>query len=66
MSQKDQEFEENLPLELKLRVLQAELERLQSDFYWLEKRKEEVAEQIRDYQRRLSSNRRRRVLRRVK
>ncbi len=66
MSQRDLDFEETLPLELKLRVLQAELDRLDADFCWLKKRKEEVEDQIRDFETRLSKTRRRHVLRRIK
>ncbi len=66
MSQRDLEFEETLPLELKLRVLQAELDRLEADYRWLKRRKEEVEDQIRDFEKRLLNTRRRRVLRRIK
>lgn len=66
MSQRDFEFEDTLPLELKLRVLQAELDRLEADFGWLKRRKEEIENQIKDYERRISLTRRRNVLRRVK
>lgn len=66
MTQRDLDFEETLPLELKLRVLQAELDRLEADFCWLKKRKEEVEDQIRDFETRLSKTRRRHVLRRIK
>ncbi len=66
MSQRDLEFEETLPLELKLRVLQAELDRLEADYRWLKRRKEEVEDQIRDFEKRLVNTRRRRVLRRIK
>lgn len=66
MSQRDLEFEETLPLELKLRVLQAELDRLEADYCWLKRRKEEVEDQIRDFEERLLNTKRRKVLRRVK
>ena len=66
MSQRDFEFEDTLPLELKLRVLQAELDRLEADFGWLKRRKEEIEHQIKDYERRISKTRRRNVLRRIK
>ena len=66
MSQRDLDFEDALPLELKLRVLQAELDRLEADFVWLAERKKQVENQILDYQRRLSRTRRRQTLRRVK
>ena len=66
MSRRDLDLEETLPLELKLRVLQAELDRLESDFHWLEQRREEITRQISEYQERLTKTRRRTVLRRVK
>ena len=66
MSQRDSDFEENLPLELKLRVLQVELDRLDSDLKWLNERRCEVLQQIEDYEREISRTERRKVLRRVK
>lgn len=66
MSQRDSGFEETLPLELKLRVLQAELDRLDSDLKWLATRRLEVQQQIDAYEKQLSRNHRRQVLRRVK
>lgn len=66
MSQRDFDFEDALPLELKLRVLQSELERLESDFRWLSERKLEIEDQIQEYRTQLSKTRRRQVLRRIK
>jgi hypothetical protein len=66
MSQRDSDFEENLPLELKLRVLQVELDRLDSDLKWLNERRCEVLSQIEDYEKEISRTERRKVLRRVK
>jgi predicted nucleic acid-binding Zn-ribbon protein len=66
MNREDLELEEVLPLELKLRVLQAELDRLESDFNWLSQQKEEIEQQIVAYQKKLSRTRRRGLLRRVK
>ncbi len=66
MNRQDLELEEVLPLELKLRVLQAELDRLESDFNWLSQQKEEIEQQIVAYQKKLSRTRRRGLLRRVK
>ena len=66
MNRQDLELEEVLPLELKLRVLQAELDRLESDFNWLSRQKEELEQRIVAYQKKLSRTRRRSLLRRIK
>ena len=66
MNRQDLELEEVLPLELKLRVLQAELDRLESDFNWLSRQKEELEQRIVAYQKKLSRTRRRGLLRRIK
>lgn len=66
MSQRDIDFEQSLPLELKIRVLQAELDRLESDFRWLRERKLELQKQIHRCEEELSKTRRRQALRRVK
>ena len=46
MSQSETTLEQLLPLELKLRILEGELDRLESDARWLEKRKSEVLQEI--------------------
>lgn len=46
MSQSETSLEQLLPLELKLRILEGELDRLESDARWLEKRKAEVIKDI--------------------
>lgn len=46
MSQSETTLEQLLPLELKLRILEGELDRLESDARWLEKRKSEVIQEI--------------------
>ena len=46
MSQSETSLEQLLPLELKLRILEGELDRLESDSRWLEKRKAEVIQDI--------------------
>lgn len=66
MKRKHTEFEDLLPIELKLRLLQAETDRLDSDLQWLEQRKQEVSEEIRYYEKLLFKSRHERRLRRVK
>ncbi len=46
MNQGESSLEQLLPLELKLRILEGELDRLESDARWLEKRKSEVEQDI--------------------
>ncbi len=46
MNQGESSLEQLLPLELKLRILEGELDRLESDARWLEKRKSEVIQDI--------------------
>ena len=46
MNQGESSLEQLLPLELKLRILEGELDRLESDARWLEKRKSEVQQDI--------------------
>ncbi|RPI27280.1 MAG: hypothetical protein EHM61_08935 [Acidobacteria bacterium] len=60
------DFDDLLPIELKLRLLEAELERLSSDLMWLEQRRSEVSKEIAYYEKLLHRGRRRSVLRRVK
>jgi hypothetical protein len=59
-------LEELLPIELKLRILEAELERLNADAHWVEQRRREVLEEIDSYTELLASKRRRSVLQIVK
>ncbi len=66
MNETKHEPDETLPLELKLRVLQAELDRLNADFTWLEARKRDVERQIAEFESLLSRTRRRLTFRRVK
>lgn len=66
MSRKKSQFEELLPIELKLRLLEAEMERLASDAHWIEQRRKELQEEIVYFQNQLHEKRRRSVLRRVK
>ena len=66
MNRKDPEWEESLPTELKLRLLEVELDRLDSDARWLDQRRQEVIEQMLYYRSLLSRARPQRTLRRVK
>jgi len=66
MKRKDPDFEDLLPIELKLRLLEAELDRLNSDLGWLEQRRDEVTKEMQYYEKLLHRGRRRSVLRRVK
>lgn len=60
------EPDEALPLQLKLRILQSELDRLEADYQWIKGRRRELQRQIRDFEARLTETRRRRTLRRIK
>ncbi len=66
MSQGETSLEQLLPLELKLRILEGELDRLESDARWLEKRRAEVIEDIQACTRELQQRRGRSDIKRVK
>jgi len=66
MNRREPPLEELLPIELKLRILEAELERLEADAHWVEQRRQEVLEEIDSYTELLASKRRRSVLQIVK
>lgn len=66
MKRKEPDFEDLLPVELKLRLLEAELDRLNSDLSWLERRRDEVTKEMQYYEKLLHRGRRRSVLHRVK
>lgn len=66
MSRRKTDLETSLPLELKLRVLEAELDRVESDLQVLHQRKQEVEAEIAEFRTRLDQIRRRSTLRRVK
>lgn len=66
MSTQEFSFEELVPIELKLRLLRAELERLESDAEWLNRRRLELREEIRSFEERLFRARQMKRLRRVK
>ena len=59
--------DERLPIELKLRLLQAEIERLDSDASWIELRRREIRDEIGYYEKLLmQSEEPKPVLKRVK
>jgi hypothetical protein len=66
MNERDPKLEEMLPTQLKLRVLEAELDRLDCDAQWLKQRKEEILEEMRYHETLLSKTGPRRLLRRIK
>ena len=63
---KDPNLEDILPTELKLRLLEAELDRLDSDLQWLNQRRQEILEEMRHHEALLSKARPHRILPRVK
>lgn len=63
---KEAPLEELLPIELRLLILESELERLESDARWVDQRKREVLDEIEACNALLSKKRRQHVLRRVK
>lgn len=66
MSQKESQLDELIPIELKLRLLRAELDQLESDSRWIAQRRQEVLEEVGYYDELLDHTRRRALLRRVK
>jgi hypothetical protein len=66
MTYREPPLEELLPIELKLRILEAELDRLDSDARWVEQRRQEVLKEIDSYSQLLASKRRKKVLHVVK
>ncbi|MGH9340220.1 MAG: hypothetical protein ACRD1R_11705 [Acidobacteriota bacterium] len=66
MNRKEVEFEELLPIQLKLRLLQAELDKLESDVRCLDERCQEVQKEIRYYEKLLFKTRHRQYLHPVK
>ena len=66
MNQDDSCLETLLPIELRLLILEAELERLESDARWVEQRRQEVLDEIQSCRDALAAKRRRCGLRRVK
>ena len=66
MSVNDQQNEELLPMELKLRLLHSELERLNTDLRWIQGRKHQIESELHSCEELLSQARRQRKLRLVR
>ena len=66
MKRKHLSLEDALPIQLRIRVLQAELEQIDVDLDELSKVREEIIEEIRHHQDFLAKSKRHRLLRRVK
>ena len=66
MSQSETSLEQLLPLELKLRILEGELDRLESDARWLEKRSAEVIQDINSCKKELLQRRHKAGIKRIK
>lgn len=66
MTQKHLSLEDTLPIELRIRILQAELEQIELDLSRLKQSKRQILEEIDHYQDLLSESKRHRLLRRVK
>lgn len=66
MNQSETSLEQLLPLELKLRILEGELDRLESDARWLEKRKAEVIQDIDSCKKELLQRRQKAGINRIK
>jgi hypothetical protein len=66
MSGKEPPLEDLLPIELRLLILESELERLESDARWVEQRRREVLAEIENCHEMLAEKRRRSLLKRVK
>jgi len=66
MKQKHLSLEDTLPIELRIRILQAELEQIELDLSRLNQSKSRIVEEISHYQDLLAESKRHRLLRRVK
>ena len=66
MKQKNLSLEDALPIQLRIRVLQAELEQIELDLDGLGKVREEILEEIRHHQDFLAKSKRHSLLQRVK
>lgn len=66
MRGKEPPLEDLLPIELRLLILESELERLDSDARWVEQRRREVLGEIEKCQGVLAEKKRRSLLKRVK
>lgn len=66
MSGKEPPLEDLLPIELRLLILESELERLESDARWVDQRRREVMAEIENCHGMLAEKKRRSLLKRVK
>ncbi len=66
MKQKHLSLEDTLPIELQIRILQAELEQIDLDLSRLSQSKSQIVEEINHYQDLLAESKRHSLLRRVK
>ncbi len=66
MKQKHLSLEDTLPIELRIRVLQAELEQIELDLSRLNQSQSRIVEEINHYQDLLAESKRHSLLRRVK
>ncbi len=66
MKQKHLSLEDTLPIELRIRILQAELEQIELDLIRLNQSQSRIVEEISHYQDLLAESKRHRLLRRVK
>ncbi len=66
MTQKHLSLEDTLPIELRIRILQAELEQIDLDLSRLSQSKSQIVEEINHYQDLLAASKRHHLLRRVK
>jgi hypothetical protein len=66
MKQKHLSLEDTLPIELRIRILQAELEQIELDLSRLNQSQSRIEEEINHYQDLLAESKRHSLLRRVK
>ncbi len=66
MKQKHLSLEDTLPIELRIRILQAELEQIELDLSRLNRSQSRIVEEISHYQDVLAESKRHSLLRRVK
>ncbi len=66
MTQKHLSLEDTLPIELRIRILQAELEQIELDLSRLNQSQSRIVEEISHYQDLLAESKRHSLLRRVK
>ncbi len=66
MKQKHLSLEDTLPIELRIRILQADLEQIELDLSRLNQSQSQIVEEISHFQDLLDQSKRHRLLRRVK